>query len=127
VVLTGLLLAGCCGGGDDDQAKVEASLQHYLVSLGPEAGPFPIGAGTLRVRGRGCFKLEGAAWPGYGPRPHVALWQCVVEFETFAMTVTVAVDESNEVVAAVPGGTLRGITAQRDQSELVALCVARPA
>jgi hypothetical protein len=119
LVLTAVLLAGCGGGGGggDDQAKVEASLQHYLVRLVPQDSGFPIGAGTPRVRGKGCFKLEGAAWPGfgfYGPRPPGALWQCVVEFETFAMPGTVAVDDSPEVVAAVPGGTFRGIKPLRD-------------
>jgi hypothetical protein len=115
LVLTAVLLAGCGGGGgSDDQAKVEASLQHYLVRLGPQDAGLPIGAGTPRVRGKGCFKLEGAAWPGYGPRPPGALWQCVVEFESFAMPVTVAVDDSTEVVAALPGGTFREIKPLRE-------------
>jgi hypothetical protein len=114
LVLTAVLLAGCGGGTSDAQAKVEASLRHYLVRLGPEDGGFPIGAGSPRVRGEGCFKLKGAAWPFYGPRPPGALWQCVVEFETFAMPVTVAVDDSTEVVAAVPGGTFRGIKPLRE-------------
>jgi hypothetical protein len=113
LALTAVLLAGC-GGGGDDQAKVEASLEHYLVRLGPQDAGLPIGAGTPRVKDKGCFKLEGAAWPGYGPRPRGALWQCVIEFETFAMPVTLAVDESNEVVAAVPGGTFRVIKPLRE-------------
>jgi hypothetical protein len=36
LALTAVLLAGC--GGGNDRAKVEASLQDYLVSLVPEEG-----------------------------------------------------------------------------------------
>jgi hypothetical protein len=47
LAFTVMLLAGC--GGGDDRAKVEVSLQDYLVSLPPEEGAFPIGVGTPRV------------------------------------------------------------------------------
>ena len=44
VTLAGVLFGGC-GAGGDDHAKVEANLQHYLVSLVPGEARFPIGAG----------------------------------------------------------------------------------
>ena len=55
LVLTAVLLAGCGGGGGggDDHEKVEASLQHYLVSLVPQDAPFPIRAGAPRVTAAG--------------------------------------------------------------------------
>ena len=115
LALTTVLLAGC-GGGSDDQAKVEASLQHYLLSSLPQDAGFPIGAGTPRVKDNGCFKREGAAWPegavwpGFDdPRAPDALWQCVVTFGTYAMPVTVAVDDNTEVVGAAPGLVLRKV------------------
>jgi hypothetical protein len=51
-----VLVAGC--GGGEDHAKVEASLQDYLVSSAPEDAPFPVGAGTPRVRDNGCTDLH---------------------------------------------------------------------
>jgi hypothetical protein len=39
----------------------------------------------------------------------VALWICVVKFETFVMPVNVIVDDSTEVVDAVPGKPLKEI------------------
>jgi hypothetical protein len=95
LALTAVLLAGC--GGGDDRAKVEASLQHYLVSLVPEEGPFPIGAGPARVKDNGCKDRN------VKDRMGLALWACVVEFGTLALPVVVAVDDSTEVVAAFPG------------------------
>ena len=110
LMLTAVPLAGC--GGDDDQAKVEASLQHYLVSLGPEDGPFPIGAGTPQVKDNGCkdrhVKIEKAHVLSTR-NLHVkigkvvAIWACVVKFGTLAMPVVVAVDDGTDVVAASPG------------------------
>jgi hypothetical protein len=93
--LTAVLLAGCGGGGD--RAKVEASLHDYLVSLVPEDGPFPIGAGTARVKENGCKDRH--VKDGMG----LAVWAYVVKFGTLAMPVVVAVDDSTEVVAALPG------------------------
>jgi hypothetical protein len=95
LALTAVLLAGC--GGGDDHAKVEASLQHYLVSLVPEKGPFPIGAGPARVKDNGCKDRH------VKDRMGLALWACVVKFGTLALPVVVAVDDSTEVVAAFPG------------------------
>jgi hypothetical protein len=114
LALTAVLLTGC-GGGGDDHAKVEASLQRYLVSLTPEDAPFPIGAGPPRVNR--CWVKKDLSWPGYtdpAPPRQGPLWQCVVEFETFAMPATVAVDDSNKVVAAVVGGTVREIKPFRE-------------
>jgi hypothetical protein len=104
------VLSAGCGGGGDDQAKVEASLQHYLVSLVPGNAPFPIGLGPPRVNR--CWVEKRLDWPGfYDPAPtrRGPLWQCAVKYGTLATPVTVAVDDSSEVVAAVPGGTLREI------------------
>jgi hypothetical protein len=115
VALTAVLFAGCGGGGD--RARVEANLQHYLVSLVPRDSAFPIGAGAPRVEDNGCFKIvEGPVGPSPQavPPPRwrsfrtgIARWNCVVEFGTVAMPVAVTVDKSSEVVAAEPGGMLR--------------------
>jgi hypothetical protein len=84
--LTAVLLAGC--GGGDDQAKVEASPQHYLVSLGPEAGPFPIGAGPPRVKENGCkdrhVKKKEVLTRNAGLifAKALAVWACVVKVGT---------------------------------------------
>jgi hypothetical protein len=95
LAVTVVLLAGC--GGGDDRAKVEASLQDYLVSLPPEEGAFPIGVGTPRVKDNSCKDRHVKDPMGF------ALWACVVKFETFAMPAVVAVDDSTDVVAAFPG------------------------
>jgi hypothetical protein len=112
--LTAVLLAGC--GGGDDQAKVEASPQHYLVSLGPEAGPFPIGAGPPRVKENGCkdrhVKKKEVLTRNAGLifAKALAVWACVVKVGThIAMPVTVAVDDNTEVVAAFPGRLLKEV------------------
>jgi hypothetical protein len=113
LALAALLLAGC-GGGGDDQARVGADLHRYLVSLVPDRNPFPVGVGTPRVKDNSCkdrhVKIEKAlAWPGVQGRfrqpQGLALWQCVVKFGTLATPVLVAVDDSTEVVAAMPDGT----------------------
>src|SRR5215203_5292151 len=99
LALIAVLLAGCGDGGGDDQAKVEASLLNYLVSLIPENAPFPIGAGPPRVNR--CWVEKDLIWPGfYDPAPprQGPLWQCVVKYGTLATPVTVAVDDSNKVV-----------------------------
>ena len=95
LAFTVVLLAGC--GGGDDRAKVEASLQDYLVSFPPEEGAFPIGVGTPRVKDNSCKDRHVKDPMGF------ALWACVVRFETFAMPAVVAVDDSTAVVAAFPG------------------------
>ena len=121
LVLTGLLLAGC-GGGGDDRAKVEASLRHYVVNLDPEAlprgtggptnpTPFPIGAGRLRIQKNGCKDrhveakkgqtLSARTWSAFLPED-LALWSCVIKFGSYAMPVLVGVNDS-EVVLATPG------------------------
>jgi hypothetical protein len=100
LAVTVVLLAGC-GGGGDDQAKVEASLQRYLVSLVPADGPFPIGAGPARVKDDACKDRHMEDGKGY------ALWACVVKFGAYPMPVVVAVDDDTEVVTALPGNLFK--------------------
>jgi hypothetical protein len=116
LALAAVLLAGCGGGGGNDQAKVEANLRHYLVSLVPDHNPFPIGAGVPEVEDNGCkdrhVKIErghvmSSRNVSFKIGKDVALWTCVVRFGTLATPVNVAVDDSTEVVAVVPGGLLR--------------------
>ena len=96
-------LAGC-GGGGDDGTKVEASLQHYLSSLDPQAclgsryceqGVFPLGAGVPDVRAKSCKKAHiGEVRSG---------WSCVITFRPgkTALPVAVAVKGNDEVYSAV--------------------------
>src|SRR5207244_3063903 len=68
LALTAMVFIACGGGGADDGAKVEASLQHYLrtpyppqthsaVDLFPD-GLFLIGAGPPRVMENSCKKIH---------------------------------------------------------------------
>jgi hypothetical protein len=105
-------LAGC--GGGDDRATVEAGLQHYFSTFSPEDSVFPTGSGPPRVKDNGCKDLHrkfpppppGRKFPlpppGSTKFKQVAFWQCFVRFENFTVTVQVAVNDSNEVVWAVP-------------------------
>jgi hypothetical protein len=95
LALSMVLFAGC--GGRSDQEKVEASLHDYLVGLVPEEGPFPIGAGSPRVKDKSCRDRQIKDRRGY------AIWVCVVRFGTLVQPVTVAVDDATQVVAAFPG------------------------
>ena len=115
LALTAALLAGC-GGGGDDQGKVEADLQHYLVNLAPGDNPFSVGAGTPRVRDNSCKDRHVKVEERHLFRSRifsfrmgipVALWTCVVKVGTVAMPVNVVVDDRNKVVIAVPGELLR--------------------
>jgi hypothetical protein len=127
IVLTAMLVAGC-GGGSDPRANVQAGLQHYFSTFHPEDSIFPSGAGPPRVKGNGCKDLhrkfplllqpgsimlrkgkqkgEQIMRPGSimmsKDEQTVALWQCFVRFENFTLTVQAAVNDSNEVVWAVP-------------------------
>jgi hypothetical protein len=115
LALTAVLLAGC-GGGGDDQGKVEAGLHRYLVSLVPDRNPFPVGVGTPRVKDNSCKDrhVKAEKWHMIWSRSvsfkmgvRVALWTCVVKLGTLAMPVNVVVDDRGEVVMAVPGGLLK--------------------
>ena len=116
LALAAVLLAGC-GGSADDQAKVEAGMRHYLVSLAPQDAPFPVGAGTPRVKNNGCFKLgKDSLGPNLRPLPpRLALWNCVIKFGTLATPVIVTVRDSTEVVFAMPGGVLKEVEPNASQ------------
>ncbi len=113
LALTAMLVAGC-GGGGDPRPKVEAGLQHYFSTFSPEDSIFPYGAGPPNVKDNGCKDLHRKfpplppgrksllLPPGSTKFKQVALWQCFVRFEAFTLTVQVAVNDSNEVVWAVP-------------------------
>jgi hypothetical protein len=109
LALSAMVLTACGGGGADDGAKVEASLQHYLSTLDPEqslgpqtrpaVGVFPIGAGPPRVRENSCKKI-------YTGSEGLSGWSCAVTFGNgkSALPVAVAVKGSGEVYAAAPVG-----------------------
>ncbi|MFL6029662.1 MAG: hypothetical protein ACJ74D_06515 [Gaiellaceae bacterium] len=106
--------AGCGGGGGKDRATVEAGLQHYFSTFNPEDSIFPTGAGSPRVKDKGCKDLHREfplLPPGLRLAPgsakftnakKIALWQCPVRFKNFTLPVVVAVNDSNEVVWAQP-------------------------
>jgi len=115
LALTAMLVAGC-GGGGDPRPTVEAGLRHYFTTFRPEDSIFPHGAGPPGVKANGCKDLH-RKFPPPPPGPgrkvrllppgstkfeKVALWQCFVRFENFTLTAQVAVNDSNEVVWAVP-------------------------
>jgi hypothetical protein len=115
------VLAACDGGGSDDRAKVEASLQDYLNTIDPQAclgarlcgqGAFPYGAGAPQVRENSCKKTHtGRIRPPRGRiRPALpeglTFWSCVITFPPgkTALPVAVAVKRSGEVYFAAPVG-----------------------
>ena len=115
LALVAVLLAGC-GGGGDDQARVEASLRRYFSTLNPEDSGFPTGGGPPRVKDNGCVKLEPAPLTLpfdkvrvkghvrlFTPRGRrVSFWHCAVIFGTYRpMRVAVVVD-GTKVVGAMP-------------------------
>jgi hypothetical protein len=112
LALTAVLFVGC-GGGGDDRAKVEASLQDYLDDEVPvEVPQFPIGAGVPQVRENGCKDRHVKTKKGqYLSSRNVyarmgeglALWSCVVRFGTLALPVLVAVVDRTDVAWAIPG------------------------
>jgi hypothetical protein len=112
LALTAMLAAGC-GGAGDPRPKVEAGLQHYFSTFNAEDSFFPYGAGAPRVIDNGCKDLHRNLLlppgrklpllpPGSTNLKNVALWQCFVRFNAFTLTVHVAVNDSNEVVWAMP-------------------------
>jgi len=113
LALTAMLVAGC-GGGGDPRPTVEAGLRHYFTTFRPEDSIFPHGAGPPGVKANGCKDLHRKfpppppgrkvrlLPPGSTKFEKVALWQCFVRFENFTLTAQVAVNDSNEVVWAVP-------------------------
>jgi hypothetical protein len=109
LALTAMLVAGCGGGGGDHRPTVETSLRHYFSTFNPEDSVFPTGAGAPRVKDNGCKDLH----RNFPPQPpgstsfnqgdkKVALWRCFVRFTNFTLTMHVAVNDSNEVVWALP-------------------------
>jgi hypothetical protein len=118
LALTAALVAGC-GGGADDQAKVEANLRHYLNGLPPEQTGFPIGLGRPQVKANSCrdrhVRVEkgDVFWSStsFGV-PHVgsegALWGCVVNVGTYVARVNVLVGDRTRVVREWEGVLLKG-------------------
>jgi len=116
VALAAMLLTGCGGGGADDGARVEASLEHYLSTPYPQQGlgqtsfelpAFPVGAGPPRVRENSCKKTHTSrirparTGPTLPARPEgLTLWSCVVMFGKTAFPAAVAVKRSGEVYLA---------------------------
>ena len=110
LALIALLSAGC--GDADTGARVDASLRHYLSTLTPEDGAFPIGAGPPRVRDNGCKDRHVKTKRGRAYSFHsatvllpegLALWSCVVTFrDSLTLPVAVAV-KGSEVVGVFPG------------------------
>jgi hypothetical protein len=121
--LIAMVFTACGGGGADDGAKVEVSLQRYLNTLDPQqslgqtrpasglfpVAAFPIGAGPPRVRENGCKKIHtGKVRPPRAGEVLPALldalsgWSCVVRFGRTALPVAVAVKGSDEVYWAAP-------------------------
>ena len=110
----------------DLHAKVEAGLRHYFSTFSPEDSIFPYGAGPPRVKDNGCKDLHrqfplllllgsskfplllppGEKFPlpppGSTKFKKVALWRCFVGFNSFTLTVHVAVNDRTEVVWAWP-------------------------
>jgi hypothetical protein len=113
LALTAMLVAGC-GGGGDRRPKVEAGLRDYFSTISPEDSILPYGAGPPNVKDNGCKDLHrkltllppGRKFPLLPPSStkfkEVVLWRCFVRFENFTLTVQIAVNDSNEVVWAVP-------------------------
>jgi hypothetical protein len=118
LVLAAMLLTAC--GGSDPRTKVEASLQHYLSTIDPQAclnstfcpqGVFPVGAGVPRVRENSCKKTQtrripfpSAGQPDSPPALPEGLtsWSCIVTFGKTRLPVAVAVKRSGEVYMANP-------------------------
>jgi hypothetical protein len=104
LALTAMLVAGC-GGGGDPRPKVEAGLQHYFSTFNPEDSIFPYAAGAPRVKDNSSKDLHRkflGMFRGPTKSKNAALWQCFVRFKAFTLTVHVAVNDSNEVVWAMP-------------------------
>src|SRR5262249_22061792 len=112
LALIAVLLAGCAGA--DNGVNVEASLRHYLSTLTPEAGAFPIGAGPPRVKDNGCTDRHVKTKRGQAYSFHsatvllpegLALWSCVVTFRnSLTLPVAVAV-KGSEIVGVFPGAS----------------------
>lgn len=115
LALVAVLLVGC-GGGGDDRATVEASLQRYFSTINPEHSGFPTGAGPPRVKDKGCVKLEPAPLTlpfdkvrvnGHvrldTPRGRrVSFWHCAVIFGTYRPTRVAVMVQGTEVLTATP-------------------------
>jgi hypothetical protein len=121
LALAAMLLAAC--GGGDDRAKVEDSLRHYISSMHPEEGAFPIDAGPPRVQDKSCKDRHVTTKRGQVHTFHsatkrlpagFALWSCVVTFRnslTLPVGVAVKGSEVVAVVAIFPGAS-RGTARQ---------------
>jgi hypothetical protein len=122
-----VLLAGCCGGGGDDRAKVEDTLQNSLNHLDPVVrAALLVGAGPPRVKGNSCKRtappprrpiLPARLPKGFvrPPRPpkHLAYWSCVVSFARTPFHLRVALKDNGKIFWAMlmPRQVLRPGTA----------------
>ena len=119
LALTAMVFTACGGGGADDGAKVEASLQQYLrTPYPPQTHPaadlfpvFPIGAGPPRVRENSCKKIHtgkvplartGEVLPAARFPEGLSGWSCVIRFGKTALPVAVAAKDNGEVYWAAP-------------------------
>ena len=116
VLAVAVPLAGCGGGGGgaNDRATIEAGLQHFFSTFNPEDSIFPTGAGPPRVKDNSCEDLHqkfpllppGTKLPPGSTKlknaKKVALWECSVRFTNFTLPVRVALNDSSEVVWALP-------------------------
>ena len=116
LALTLVLLAGC-GGGGNDQAKVEADLQRYMLGMPPEQTGFPMGLGSPKVKAGSCrdrnvrVEKRDVMWSstrfGVPVGTGGALWGCVVKLGTYVTQVHVLVVDRTTVVREWQGELIR--------------------
>jgi hypothetical protein len=116
LALTLVLLAGC-GGGGNDQAKVEADLQRHMLGMPPEQTGFPMGLGPPKVKAGSCrdrnvrVEKRDVMWSstrfGVPVGSAGALWGCVVKLGTYVTQVHVLVVARTRVVRVWQGELIR--------------------
>lgn len=109
-------LAGC-GSGGNDQAKVEADLQRYMLGMRPEQTGFPMGLGPPKVQANSCrdrnirVEKRDVMWSstsfGIPVGSRGALWGCVVKLGAYVTRVHVLVADRTRVVREWQGQLIR--------------------